>query len=101
MTGTVTLQCVVNASPTHTEVKWQRIVNSVLTDISTANDNRLSGSTVSSPSLTISQASFNDEGNYICTAKNAVGTGSSQQTFLDVTGSKSQIIYQQQPSTPN
>jgi len=37
--------------------------------------------------LTITNAVSGDEGNYICTASNVVGTGSSQQTFLDVTGS--------------
>jgi hypothetical protein len=87
VSGTVTLQCVVNANPIHTVVQWQKIVNGQITNINLGNDNRLSGSTVNSPSLTISQSQFADEGNYICTATNPVGTGTSQQTFLDVTGS--------------
>jgi hypothetical protein len=29
-----------------------------------------------------------DRGYYVCTASNIVGTGTSQTTFLDVTGSK-------------
>lgn len=87
VSGTVTLQCVVNANPIHTVVQWQKIVNGQITNINLGNDNRLSGSTVNSPSLTISQSQFVDEGNYICTATNPVGTGTSQQTFLDVTGS--------------
>lgn len=87
VSGTVTLQCVVNANPIHTVVQWQKIVNGQITNINLGNNNRLSGSTVNSPSLTISQSQFADEGNYICTATNPVGTGTSQQTFLDVTGS--------------
>ena len=88
VSGTVTLQCVVNANPTHTVVQWQKVVNGVITDVVMSSNNRYSGSTVNSPSLTISQAAFSDEGNYICTATNPVGTANSQQTFLDVTGSK-------------
>lgn len=53
----------------------------------TAN-NKYGGSTVSSPSLTISNAVVADEGYYVCYAENSVGTGQSSQTFLDVIGSK-------------
>lgn len=88
VSGTVTLQCVVNANPLHTVVQWQRVVGGQTTDVSIGGNSRLSGSTVNSPSLIISQADFADEGNYICTATNAVGMGTSQKTFLDVTGSK-------------
>lgn len=49
---------------------------------------KYSGSTVGSPSLIINNAVIDDEGFYICRATNAVGTGQSQQTFLDVIGSK-------------
>ncbi|VDI54451.1 hemicentin [Mytilus galloprovincialis] len=86
VSGTVTLQCVVNANPLHTVVQWQRVVGGQTTDVSVGGNSRLSGSTVNSPSLIISQADFADEGNYICTATNAVGMGTSQRTFLDVTG---------------
>lgn len=86
MTGTVTLQCVVTANPAHTVVQWQKVVGGQTTSVPVGG--RLSGSRVNSPSLTISQTEFADEGNYICTATNAVGTGTSQRTFLDVTGSK-------------
>ncbi|VDI64014.1 hemicentin [Mytilus galloprovincialis] len=88
--GTVTLQCVVNANPGHTVVQWKRIVNGQTQDVTgvgaPGSGSRLSGSAVTSPSLTVSQASFADEGSYICTATNAIGQGSSSQTFLDVTG---------------
>ncbi|XP_071166138.1 hemicentin-1-like [Mytilus edulis] len=85
LSGTVTLQCTVSANPTQTSVTWQRIVNGVLTTV-TVDGSRMIGSTVSTPSLTISNAVSGDEGNYICTASNSVGTGTSQQTFLDVQG---------------
>lgn len=84
--GTVTMQCIVTANPTHSSVTWQRIVNGVLTTVS-VDGVRISGGSVNSPSLTITNAVSGDEGNYICTASNIAGTGSSQQTFLDVTGS--------------
>jgi hypothetical protein len=38
--------------------------------------------------LVISNAALSDEGSYVCYATNSIGTGSSQQTFLDVIGSK-------------
>ncbi|VDI02517.1 hemicentin, partial [Mytilus galloprovincialis] len=83
--GTVTLQCTVSSNPVHTSVTWQRIVNGVLNTV-TVDGSRIIGSSVSTPSLTISNAASGDEGNYICTATNIVGTGTSQQTFLDVAG---------------
>jgi hypothetical protein len=49
-------------------------------------------STVQSPSLVISNAAGTDEGLYICMASNSVGTGQSQQTFLDVVGSSHTYI---------
>jgi hypothetical protein len=49
--------------------------------------NKYSGSTVNTPSLTVNSAEISDEGNYICTATNSIGTGQSSQTFLDVVGS--------------
>ena len=83
----------VSGSPSATNVYWQKIQNSVTTTInSNTNTNKYSGSTVNTPSLTVLNADQNDEANYICFAVNAVGTGQSQQTFLDVTGSKFQLI---------
>lgn len=85
--NSVTLECTVVASPTHTSVYWERNVNGVSTRIS-LNTGKYSGSTVNTPSLTISNAENNDEGFYICFAINSVGTGQSANTFLDVIGSK-------------
>ena len=82
---TVTLECVVESYPPHTDVTWYRIVNGARNRVVVGN--RYSGSTPSSPSLTIKQAEFNDEGYYVCTAENAAGEGSSGQTFVDVSGS--------------
>ncbi|XP_063428595.1 hemicentin-1-like isoform X18 [Mytilus trossulus] len=86
ISNTVTLGCTVTANPSHTTVYWKRVINGALTDITVTNNNKYSGSTVSSPSLTIFNADNSDEGNYICYADNSVGTGQSSQTFLDVFG---------------
>ncbi|VDI76861.1 hemicentin [Mytilus galloprovincialis] len=86
ISNTVTLGCTVTANPSHTTVYWRRVINGALTDITVTNNNKYSGSTVSSPSLTIFNADNSDEGNYICYADNSVGTGQSSQTFLDVFG---------------
>ena len=92
----VTLQCVVTADPAHTVVKWERIVNGQLQDVTNVgavgSGSRLTGSLVGTPSLTINQVTFQDEGNYLCTATNAIGTGKSQQTYLGVSGSKFSLI---------
>ena len=98
--GSVTLTCTVTANPTHTTVYWQRIVNGVSTTVTLGN--RYSGSTVNTPSLTITNADQSDEGFYVCYATNSVGTGNSQQTYLDVAGSKlyfhlKQILYTVKP----
>ncbi|CAC5377795.1 HMCN [Mytilus coruscus] len=80
----VTLQCIVTANPSYTNVTWNKIVNGQQTNI--GSNNRYSGGTTNTPSLTISNAVDTDEGYYICTAANAVGTGQSAQTYVDVTG---------------
>ena len=83
-----TLECLVSGSPGATSVYWEKIVGSSTTTInSNTNTNKYTGSTVSTPSLTILNADQSDEANYVCYAVNAVGTANSQQTFLDVTGS--------------
>lgn len=85
--NTITLQCTVNANPIATSVTWQQYINNVATNINMSSG-RYGGSSVASPSLIISNTVISDEGFYICTATNSVGTGQSQQTFLDVIGSK-------------
>lgn len=84
---TVTLVCSVQANPTETSVYWRKLVNGQLTNIDMSNA-RYSGATVASPSMTITGLALTDEGFYQCFAQNSVGTGNSQQTFLDVVGSK-------------
>lgn len=86
----VTLGCVVTADPTHTRVYWQKIKNNQVTTIDSAvitNNARYSGSTVGTPSLTISNVNLDDAAFYICFAENTVGVGQSSQTTVVVSGS--------------
>lgn len=85
--NSVTLQCSVTANPAHQSVQWKKIVNGNQQNVDVS-DNRYSGGTTNVPSLTITNAANSDEGYYICTATNVVGTGQSSQTYLDITGSK-------------
>ncbi|XP_063420706.1 hemicentin-1-like [Mytilus trossulus] len=82
---TVTMVCTVQANPTETSVYWRKIINGQMTNTD-MNNVRYTGSTVGSPSLTITALELSDEGYFQCNAQNSVGTGSSQQTFLDVIG---------------
>ena len=83
----VTLTCTVTAQPLHTIVYWRKIQGGQQTTIDMTLS-KYSGSTVTSPSLTITNADMTDETFYICYAQNVVGTGQSSQTYLDVLGSK-------------
>ena len=85
--GTITLECTVSATPTHTSVQWRRIQNGLESPINTASS-KYSGAVVNSPSLSINNADLNDNGEYVCTATNIVGTGRSSTTVLTITGSK-------------
>ncbi|XP_052106699.1 hemicentin-1-like [Mytilus californianus] len=96
----ITLQCIVIANPTATSVTWQRYINNVATDISMSSG-RYGGSSVSSPSLVISNTAISDEGFYICTATNSVGSGQSPQIFLDVIGSIPTVTVPQSSYTVN
>ena len=90
---TVKLECTVTANPSHTSVYWQKIRNGVTSTIdatTVANDARLSGSAVNTPSLTITNVNLNDIASYICFAQNSVGIGQSAQTSLVVFGGKDQ-----------
>lgn len=79
--------CTVTSSPAHTSVYWQRISgNGVTQTITVQNNNKYSGSTVQTPSLTILTADGNDVGEYICFATNSVGTGQSSRGVVAVTG---------------
>ena len=86
--GSVTLQCTVSGNPAITSVQWSRTVNGQQQSITIGGNSRYSGGSVNSPSLVIANAANADEGYYTCSATNVVGTGTSQQTFLDITGSR-------------
>ena len=87
--NTVTLVCTVTSNLAITNVQWQRNVNGGITTItSNTNTNKYSGSTTTTPSLTIFNAASSDVGTYTCFASNNVGTGQSTTTTLSVTGSK-------------
>ena len=89
--NSVTLVCTVSSSLPITSVQWQRNVNGGITTInSNTNTNKYSGSTTTTPSLTIFSAASSDVGTYTCFATNSVGTGQSTTTTLSVTGSKYQ-----------
>lgn len=82
----VILECTVTANPEATSIQWYKVVNGKSVTLDVPNNSKYSGSTVANPSLTITGASAADEGNYICSATNALGTSQSAQTFLDVFG---------------
>lgn len=84
----VILECTVTANPEATSIQWYKVVNGKSVTLDVPNNSKYSGSTVANPSLTITGASAADEGNYICSATNALGTSQSAQTFLDVFGGK-------------
>ena len=84
----VTIPCTVTGTPTQTSVFWRKVVNSVQTNVDINGNSRYTGSSTSSPSLTIINTQSSDEGTYVCYATNSVGTSNSQNTFLDVTGGK-------------
>lgn len=85
--NSVQLVCTVTATPTHTQVYWTKVQSGQEVTINTANSAKYSGSTVNNPSLTINNADLNDETFYVCKARNSVGLGQSQQTYVDVSGS--------------
>jgi hypothetical protein len=90
--NSVTLVCSVSSSLSITSVQWQRNVGGTITTItSNTNTNKYSGSTTTTPSLTIFSAASSDVGTYTCFATNSVGTGQSTTTTLSVTGSRCQL----------
>ncbi|XP_078326842.1 hemicentin-1-like isoform X19 [Crassostrea virginica] len=83
----ITIPCNVTAVPIATNVSWVKTSNGVTVTVDlTSQPSKYSGSTVSNPNLTISSTDLTDEGNYVCSASNIVGTGSSNAAFLDVIG---------------
>ncbi|XP_052080330.1 hemicentin-1-like isoform X6 [Mytilus californianus] len=81
----VTLECMIDSYPNHTNVYWQHIYNETVLNI-TSDSPGVYGSTVTDPSLTILQVSWNESGQYICFAVNIVGNGKSESTVLIVLG---------------
>lgn len=86
--GSVTLRCDVTANPFQNRIEWQRIANGVSTTINVTAEQRYSGSTINTPSLTITGAISSDGGVYVCSATNNAGKGVSGQTLLTVVGSE-------------
>lgn len=83
----ITIPCTVSATPSATTVSWQRIVNSVTTTL-TIDGSKFTGGSVATPSLNIKDTDNSDQGFYVCSATNIVGSGQSSQSYLTVTGSK-------------
>jgi hypothetical protein len=73
-------------------MSFQRNIGGSITTI-TSNTNKYSGSTTTTPSLTIFSASSSDAGTYTCFASNSVGTGQSTTTTLSVTESRLTSIF--------
>ena len=90
--NTVTLVCTVSSSLPINNVQWQRNIEGSITTI-TSNTNKYSGSTTTTPFLTIFNASSSDAGTYTCFASNSVGTGQSTTTTLSVTESRLTSIF--------
>ena len=83
----VILQCTVTSDTPVTAVKWTKTFNGRTQYIVTSGNSRYSGGTINSPTLGITKAVYSDMGYYTCWATNTEGTTSSQQTYLNVSGS--------------
>ena len=87
--------CTVTSNLAINNVYWQRNVGGTITTIqSTTNTNKYSGSTSSSPSLTIFNVASSDLGTYTCFASNIVGTGQSSTTTLVISFPPTVVIQQ-------
>jgi len=90
--GSIIIQCTVSSDLAVTAVKWTKTLNGQTQIIPTHGNFRYTGGTINSPSLGITQATLADEGSYTCSATNFIGTTSSQQTYLYISGSMLYII---------
>ena len=87
--SSITLICSVVSQPAALQVYWRKTLAGTTTNIDVINSGgKYSGSTISTPSLTVINAASSDEANYTCYATNSVGTGQSTSTSLNVIGSK-------------
>jgi PKD repeat protein len=83
--GSITLVCsIISSNPTATSVIWEKDINGSPTNVRNFMSSRISGGTVSQPSLTITSLTGSDTGRYYCSAENSVGTGSRSATDLSV-----------------
>lgn len=73
----------VNSIPPATSIGWIKTQQGVTTTINVSLS-KYSGGTISDPSLRIYDADLSDEGSYVCSATNIVGTGTSQEMSLSV-----------------
>ncbi|XP_052061392.1 basement membrane-specific heparan sulfate proteoglycan core protein-like [Mytilus californianus] len=81
--SSITLACEVTADPTHNSVYWQKVIEGN-TETIAINGGKYSGSSVSNPSLTISNTQLSDTGSYYCYSTNILGTGSSTRIIMAV-----------------
>lgn len=87
--GSVTLVCsIISSNPTATSVFWEKDINGNPTDVRSFMSSRISGGTVSQPSLSITSLTGSDTGRYYCSAGNSVGNGSRSATELTVQSKK-------------
>ena len=86
-----TISCSVTGYPLSTAISWLKIANGVRTNVDVSQA-RFSGGTVSVPSLTITSVETSDEGDYQCSATNILGTSQSGTAYLDVLGSKWNVL---------
>ena len=94
ISNNVVIPCNINSNPSHFAVTWQRRDNNgAISNLDVSDQTQYNNGNIGTPALTILNAQNADEGYYICTATNAVGTGSSSLTYIDVTGSKYDIIF--------
>ena len=71
---------------------WRVTVTGVSTDLN-VNTVKYTGGSIATPSLTIKDTGSVDQGYYVCSANNVVGTGQSGQTYLTVSGSEFCLLY--------
>ena len=83
--NSVTLNCTVTG--TATSVTWQRIFTSTNSSAITVDNSKYVGGSLSSPPLTINNATLTDEGTYRCSANNS-NFNRFADTFVDVVGSE-------------
>lgn len=73
--------------PEATTVYWQHTRNGVTKQLNTDSSNgKYTGSTLTTPSLTINNAVFEDDQAYRCFAENIIGTGQSSEFTLNLIG---------------